>query len=239
LVSGKLPLTNFWGKTMKKRLALTAIVAIMPMVSAVYAQDGNLYGVDTNNDAEAAAVSGGNNFDFSNSRSNPPAPGMPSFAGGPCMGEGVAGSTSIAGVAVGAGRSTLDDSCQRRNWVQTLIGASQHMTEDEKRVMMRVAVEVMREDPYLAGPLERAGLGTANAEAFKQAEKDRAELEALREKNAELEDAAKESGSEIRMSTKSVKFATTCIVSANAAPEAVVEMLAAKNCKVLPNGDKN
>lgn len=153
------------------------------------------------------------------------------------MGEGVAGSTSIAGVAVGAGKSTLDESCQRRNWVQTLIGASQHMSEEEKRVMMRVAVEVMRDDPYLAGALERAGLGTASAEGYKQAEKDRAELIALREKNAKLADAANDNGPKINLSTKNVEFASSCVVSANSAPAAVVVMLADKNCKVVLNGE--
>lgn len=224
---------------MRSSVATAIIAAAVLYTGSLHAQDGNLYGVETTTDNQAAAVSGGNTFDFSNSKSNPAAPGMPSFAGGPCMGEGVAGSTSIAGVAVGAGKSTLDDSCQRRNWVQTLIGASQHMSEEEKRVMMRVAVEVMRDDPYLAGALERAGLGTASAEGFKQAEKDRAELSALREKNAKLADAAKDNGPKIKLSTKNVEFASSCVVSANSAPAAVVEMLAAKNCKVVPNGEQN
>ncbi len=228
---------------MKTMFAPALLVLTIAASGAGLAQDGNLYGVETTTENDAAAVSGGNVFDFSNSKSNPPAPGLPSFAGGPCIGEGLAGSTSIAGVAVGGGKSTLDDSCQRRNWVQTLIGASQHMSEDEKRVMMRVAVEVMREDPYLAGALERAGLGTVSAEGYKQTQKEHDELAELRAENAELAAAEVEAGKDdketVMISSKNVEFASSCVVTANSAPVAVVEMLAAKNCKVVPNGEQD
>lgn len=115
-------------------------------------------------DAGAQSISGGNIFDFSSGASRPPAPGLPSFAGGPCTGPSFGASTSVGGVAVGAGRSSLDESCQRRNWVQTLIGASQHMPPEEAKFLLRVSVEVMRDDPYLAPALERAGLPSVDAE---------------------------------------------------------------------------
>ena len=158
-----------------KIAAVAGLLAFLPF--AALADD--LYGVNTSSDNQATSSSGGNSFDLSNNQNSPAAPGMPSFAGGPCAGEGTTGSTSLAGVAIGGGKMTLDESCQRRNWVQTLLGASQHMSNKDSQLMVRLAVEVMREDPYLAGPMERVGLGSTNAKAFEDAVKNQDELRCI------------------------------------------------------------
>jgi hypothetical protein len=112
----------------------------------------------------ASSQSGGNVFDFSSSggRNTPPGPSLPSFAGGPCM--GVSGGISAAGpgFALGAGRSFEDEACQRRNWVQTLIGVSQHMPEAEANELKRVAITLMMQDDYLAPAFAALGYDTAN-----------------------------------------------------------------------------
>lgn len=108
--------------------------------------------VEANPQSGAQSSSGGNVFDFSNNsgRNTPPGPNLPSFAGGPCM--GVSGGVSAAGpgFAIGGGRSYEDEACQRRNWVQTLIGVSQHMPEVEANELKRLAIAVMMQDEYLA-----------------------------------------------------------------------------------------
>jgi hypothetical protein len=91
-------------------------------------------------------------------RMTPNAPGMPSFAGGPCIGPSVSASGAIPGVSFGGGVSKEDEACQRRNWVQTLIGASQHMSPDDSLFMKRLAFEVMRDDEYLSPAFARLGL---------------------------------------------------------------------------------
>lgn len=228
---------------MKKNLAnaLFVLAALLPTVTFAQESSGNLYGVDSQTQSDAAAMSGGNVFDFSNSRSNPNAPGLPSFGGGPCVGEGMAASTSLAGVAIGGGKSTIDDSCQRRNWVQALIGASQHMKPEDASILMRVAVEVMRDDPYLAGPMERVGLRSTNAEAFEEVVKNDKELEKAR---AALEADQEEAESEaadgaVTVSSKNAVFASTCSVRTNQLPESVQEFLNHKNCRVTAQGGEN
>jgi hypothetical protein len=91
-------------------------------------------------------------------RMTPNAPGMPSFAGGPCIGTSVSASGAIPGVSFGGGASKEDDACQRRNWVQALIGASQHMSSNDALFMKRLAFEVMRDDEYLAPAFARLGV---------------------------------------------------------------------------------
>jgi hypothetical protein len=91
-------------------------------------------------------------------RMTPNAPGMPSFAGGPCVGTGVAASGAVPGVSFGGGVSKEDESCQRRNWVQTLIGASQSMSPEDALFMKRLAFEVMRDDEYLSPGFARLGI---------------------------------------------------------------------------------
>lgn len=88
----------------------------------------------------------------------PNAPSISGFAGGPCTGTTTGGSGAIAGLSLGVGRSETDDSCQRRNWIQTLLGAAQHMSPEDSAFMTRLAVEVMRDDAYLSGPFQRLGV---------------------------------------------------------------------------------
>lgn len=107
---------------------------------------------------DAQALSGGNVFDFSNS--NKPmgyAPSLPSFAGGPCMGVSGGVSASLPGFGIGGGRSFDDKSCQRRNWVQTLIGAAERMPETEANELKRVAIVVMMQDEILAPAFTELG----------------------------------------------------------------------------------
>jgi hypothetical protein len=162
-------------------------------------------------DAGAQAIVGGNIFDFSsNGTPRPPAPGLPSFAGGPCTGASFGASTSVAGVAFGSGGSELDESCQRRNWVQTLIGAAQHMPPEEAKILLRLAVETMRDDPYLKGGFERIGIPS------------------VEEAKADPKPAGATSNP--NLSSKS----STCrvMVSANA-PKASVGYLEARGCEVV------
>lgn len=109
------------------------------------------------------AQSGGNVFDFSSSggRNTPPGPNLPSFAGGPCTGPGTGVSASGPGFSVGAGRSFEDEACQRRNWVQTLVGVSQHMPEVEANELKRVAIAIMMQDKYVGPAFEALGYDTS------------------------------------------------------------------------------
>ncbi len=99
------------------------------------------------------SISGGSSM-----RATPNAPGLASFAGGPCIGTSMAASSAIPGVSFGGGVSKEDESCQRRNWIQTLIGAAQHMSPEDGLLMTRLAFQIMREDKYLAGPMARVGI---------------------------------------------------------------------------------
>lgn len=111
------------------------------------------------------AQSGGNVFDFSSSgggRNTPPGPNLPSFAGGPCTGPGTGVSASGPGFSVGAGRSFEDEACQRRNWVQTLVGVSQHMPEVEANELKRVAIAIMMQDKYVGPAFEALGYDTSS-----------------------------------------------------------------------------
>ena len=102
---------------------------------------------------------GTNVFDFSGGGGKPVpnGPPLPSFAGGPCIGSSASLGGSGPGFSIGGGIAREDESCQRRTWVQTLIGASQHMTPEEAYQMRRLAFEIMREDEYLAGAFQRMG----------------------------------------------------------------------------------
>lgn len=173
--------------------------------------NSSIISTPTHADAGAQSISGGNIFDFSGGEQRPPPPGMPSFAGGPCTGASYGASTSMAGIAVGAGRSEIDESCQRRNWVQTLIGASQHMPPEEAKFLLRVSIETMRDDPFLKGPLERAG------------------LEPLVNPEEKPEKVAKQ---EATLSSKSP--ICTVMVSENA-PPAVLAAIEARGCTLLRN----
>ena len=100
----------------------------------------------SNDNKNSASVNTGNNvFDFSSNGANTPnGPPLPSFSGGPCLGTSASVGGSAPGISIGGGYSREDEACQRRNWVQTLIGAAQHMTPEEAALMRRLALEVMR-----------------------------------------------------------------------------------------------
>jgi hypothetical protein len=123
-------------------------------------------------DSNVNASSGGNLFDFSNSSRNaPPAPSLPSFAGGPCIGISSGISASGPGFSLGGGRSTEDESCQRRNWVQTLVGVAQHMPEDDANELKRVAIALMMQDEYVGPAFEALGYDTTSGRrAVKQSD---------------------------------------------------------------------
>lgn len=132
-------------------------------------QTSNNVQTDTNVDLTASpqsgaqSSSGGNVFDFSSGggRNTPPAPSLPSFAGGPCTGPGSGVSASGPGFSLGAGKSFEDESCQRRNWVQTLVGVSQHMPEVEANELKRVAIAIMMQDKYVGPAFEALGYDTS------------------------------------------------------------------------------
>jgi len=144
---------------------------------AAFAQNSTLDGSATNsasnaqvsgltasnqNGNDAQAQSGGNVFDFSNkSKSMGNAPSLPSFAGGACMGVSGGVSASLPGFGIGGGRSFDDESCQRRNWVQTLIGAAERMPQTESNELKRVAIVVMMQDPILAPAFRELGYNVA------------------------------------------------------------------------------
>jgi hypothetical protein len=75
---------------------------------------------------------------------------------------GVSGGISAAGpgFAIGGGRSFEDKACQRRNWVQTLVGVSQHMPAAEANELKRVAITLMMQDEFLAPAFAALGYDT-------------------------------------------------------------------------------
>lgn len=124
------------------------------------ASNANVSGITAQNSVgnDAQAMSGGNVFDFSNGgKSMGMAPALPTFAGGPCMGVSGGLSASLPGIGIGGGRSFDDESCQRRNWVQTLIGSAERMPEVEANELKRVAIVVMMQDPILAPAFRELG----------------------------------------------------------------------------------
>ena len=173
---------------------------------------------------DATAQSGGNVFDFSSSgRNTPPAPSMGAFGGGSCVGPGTAVSGSAPGFSVGYGRSFEDEACQRRNWVQTLLGSAQHMPEAEAQALKRVALEMMMQDEY-AGPAFEA-LG------FESAAK-RKEREAAARKEAEAANASRRAPREPEQRLGRMAEACTVVVPAGA-PAAMKTLLSNQNCRVV------
>lgn len=160
-------------KTKYVTVAAAFFLAIGVTTGAAFAQNSTLDGSATNsasnaqvsgltasnqNGNDATAQSGGNVFDFSNkSQSMGNAPSLPSFAGGACMGVSGGVSASLPGFGIGGGRSFDDESCQRRNWVQTLIGAAERMPQTESNELKRVAIVVMMQDPILAPAFRELG----------------------------------------------------------------------------------
>ena len=146
-------------------------LSAMSVAAQATGQTANDVQTDTDVDVTASpqsgaqSSSGGNVFDFSNGgggRNTPPAPALPSFAGGPCTGPGTGVSASGPGFAIGAGKSFEDEACQRRNWVQTLVGVSQHMPEVEANELKRVAIALMMQDEYVRPAFEALGYDTSN-----------------------------------------------------------------------------
>lgn len=174
---------------------------------------------------DASAQSGGNVFDFSSSggRNAPPAPSMGAFGGGSCVGQGTAVSGSAPGFSVGYGRSFEDDACQRRNWVQTIIGSAQHMPEAEAQALKRVALEMMMQDEY-AGPAFEA-LGYESAAK-------RNEREAAARKEAEAANASRRSPREPEQRLGRMAEACTVVVPAGA-PAAMKTLLSNQSCRVV------
>lgn len=124
------------------------------------ASNAQVSGITASNSVgnDAQAQSGGNVFDFSNkAQSMGNAPSLPSFAGGACMGVSGGVSASLPGFGIGGGRSFDDESCQRRNWVQTLIGAAERMPQTESNELKRVAIVVMMQDPILSEAFAELG----------------------------------------------------------------------------------
>lgn len=152
----------------------------------------------------------------SGQRATPNAPGMPSFAGGPCLGTSVSASSAIPGVSLGAGMSKEDESCQRRNWIQTLIGAAQHMQPEDALIMNRLAFQIMREDKYLAGPMERVGIPSLTEDdAGHSGRQDAPKPAAAAEKPV-------------------ARMASVCtVVVPKSRPDAMVALLAARGCAVV------
>jgi hypothetical protein len=159
------------------KIALVFLLVVGLTTGAAVAQNSTLDGSATNsasnaqvsgltasnqNGNDAQAQSGGNVFDFSNkSKSMGNAPSLPSFAGGACMGVSGGVSASLPGIGIGGGRSFDDESCQRRNWVQTLIGAAERMPQNEANELKRVAIVVMMQDPILAPAFRELGYNVA------------------------------------------------------------------------------
>lgn len=165
---------GFFGGNIFWTLAIAIFLQSPIFSSGLFAQatgqTSNDVSTDTNVEVVASpqsgsqAQSGGNVFDFSSSggRNAPPGPNLPSFAGGPCTGPGTGVSASGPGFSVGAGKSFEDEACQRRNWVQTLVGVSQHMPEVEANELKRVAIAIMMQDKYVGPAFEALGYDISN-----------------------------------------------------------------------------
>ena len=162
-----------------------------------------------------------NAFDFSSSggRNTPPAPSLPSFAGGPCLGIGGGVSASGPGFAIGAARGFEDEACQRRNWVQTIIGVSQHMPEADANELKRVAIMMMMQDEYVAPAFAALGydLGRAQAEP---------EVRATQTRNAPTNSVRPASAAPARMAQ-----GCQVVVPENALPE-FTALVSARGCTV-------
>jgi hypothetical protein len=178
------------------------------------------------------SVGGGSGY-----RMTPNAPGMPSFAGGPCIGTAVSASAAIPGVSLGGGSSTEDEACQRRNWVQTLLGASQHMSPEDSLFMKRLAIEVMRDDEYLSPAFSRLGV-----EAPIQAVEENFWGQPRRVRAVEADSAAPVSRASAPAVSPAVtpapqpiaRAATSCVtVVAASAPSQMKALLGSQGCEVV------
>lgn len=182
--------------------------------------------VQANPESAASAQSGGNVFDFSSSggRNTVSGPNLPSFAGGPCM--GVSGGLSVGGpgFSVGGGRSYEDKACQRRNWVQTLVGVSQHMPEAEANELKRVAIALMMQDEFLAPAFAALGHDVNNPGAARRPQAAAAPVQRM---------ALAPTPAPTRRATAPAVMAQNCVavVPANASPE-FSRLVSARGCSV-------
>lgn len=172
--------------------------------------------------------SGGNVFDFSNSsgRAAPPGPNLPSFAGGPCMGVSGGVSASGPGFSLGGARSQEDEACQRRNWVQTLIGVSQHMPEVEANELKRVAITVMMQDEYLAPAFAALGYDVNNLTAPKAQQQ-----QAVSQQNQRTTQREPTNRRAAQPVAGVMNPTCTTVVPANASPQ-FRQLVAARGCAI-------
>ena len=190
--------------------------------------NANVSGVNASNTVgnDATSQSGGNVFDFSNSTTPQGyAPALPSFAGGPCMGVSGGMSASLPGFGIGGGRSFDDVSCQRRNWVQTLIGAAERMPETEARELKRVAVVVMMQDPILGPAFKELGYNTEVPGAEVSSAKGN------RSRAVEPEAATKKSSKKVEASIGSMAEVCSAVVPKNA-PASFIQAVEGRGCVV-------
>jgi hypothetical protein len=205
-----------------------------PSYAQTTGQTTNDVQTDTNVDVTASpqsgaqSSSGGNVFDFSSGggRNTPPAPSLPSFAGGPCTGPGSGVSASGPGFAIGAGKSFEDEACQRRNWVQTLVGVSQHMPEVEANELKRVAIALMMQDKYVGPAFEAIGYDTSNPGQIRK------------RSEAPQSGTAQAPGSPVRQTTSKAapvraSMSSGCVaVVPNNASEQFKKLVAARGCQI-------
>jgi hypothetical protein len=172
--------SKFGNKPRETLIALVVLAGLLGSVAQAQDSQQQLVGapndvnakVDVNSDSEvkndASSLSGGNVFDFSNSsRNTPPAPSIGSFGGGSCVGTGQGVSGSMPGFSLGVGQSLEDESCQRRSWVQTMIGAAQHMPEAEANALKKAAIEIMMQDKYAGDAFRALGYESAKERSEK------------------------------------------------------------------------
>lgn len=176
-------MSALWRASRKFQIITLCLMGLFSMSVQVHAADPPGQTTSTVSDALSSTGSAANASQTASNQSNPVAqvvvnsitgsgssykmppnaPSISGFAGGPCTGVTTGGSGAIAGLSLGMGRSETDDSCQRRNWIQTLLGAAQHMSPEDSAFMTRLAVEVMRDDAYLSGPFQRLGVASPSA----------------------------------------------------------------------------
>jgi hypothetical protein len=192
-------------------------------------QNSNLTSSPTANVTVQSITGGGASY-----RMTPNAPGMPSFAGGPCLGTGVAASGAVPGVSFGGGVTKEDESCQRRNWVQTLIGASQSMSPEDALFMKRLAFEVMRDDEYLAPGFARLGIAAPTNTVRKNIWGKPKVVTAAAVADAPIGAPATVAPKPIKAPRAAAKAAAGCVVVvAASAPEQMKNLLSTKGCEVV------
>lgn len=156
------------------RVSISVVSAIITIIGLAGPAFAGTEAQNLQNQTETSVISSPqtnvlsqNAFDFSSSgggRNTPPAPSLPSFSGGPCLGVGGGLSASGPGFAIGAARGFEDVACQRRHWVQTIIGASQHMPENDANELKRVAIMLMMQDEYVAPAFAALGHDMSRAQ---------------------------------------------------------------------------